>query len=306
MSFKFSLVTTVFLAFGFAVFGQTAEDNQSIKIAIPSVNSPNIKAAEIVLPVIEQPKVDIKSEHWESTIYNPYKNELIQFPLKITFEDSTYASPVSRNKVITSHYGWRWGRAHKGIDIDLVTGDSVYAILDGVVRMATYNGSHGRTVVVRHFNGLETTYAHLSKYGVKVNDTVSKGQYIGKGGRSGNARGSHLHLVVGYKGQYIHPEYLFDFSEANKIRARELYVTKPWTKAFYYSSRRLPEINPITSEEELAAFESREKRLYVVKKGDTLSRISKNNNISIEALCKTNAIRRTTVLKIGQKLLIEP
>lgn len=305
MPSKLNIVLVLFITLSYSIFGQTSED-QSIKVAIPAINSPNVIATEIILPIQEAPVVDITAEHWESTVYNPYKNELVEFPIKITFNDSTYASPVSRNKVVTSRYGWRWGRAHQGIDIDLVTGDSVFAILDGVVRMATYNGGHGRTVVVRHFNGLETTYAHLSRYGVKVNDTVSKGQYLGKGGRSGNARGSHLHLVVGYKGQYIHPEYLFEFTEANRIRAKEIYVTKPWTKAHFYSSKRLPKIEPITSEEALAAFENREKRLYIVKKGDTLSRISKNNNISIEALCKTNAIRRSSVLKIGQKLLIEP
>lgn len=305
MRFNVVLVVLLYMSSLASIEAQSTQ-NDSLTIAIPSAISPKVIATEIVIPVNEESGIDITADHWESTVYNPYKDESVQFPLKITFKDSTFASPISREKVVTSRYGWRWGRAHQGIDIDLVTGDSVFAILDGIVRMATYNGGHGKTVVIRHLNGLETTYAHLSQYGVKVNDTVRKGQYIGKGGRTGNARGSHLHLVVAFKGQYIHPEYLFDFSESNRIRASEIYVTKAWTRAYYYSSRSLPKLNVITSEQELEAFKSKEKRLYIVKAGDTLSRISAKNNISIEALCQSNAIRRNSVLKIGQKLLIEP
>jgi murein DD-endopeptidase MepM/ murein hydrolase activator NlpD len=249
---------------------------------------------------------DITAEYWSNSIYNPYKGVPVKFPLKITFQDSTYASPISRKKVVTSRYGWRWGRAHQGIDIDLVTGDSLFAMFDGVVRMAVYNGGLGHAVVIRHYNGLETTYAHMSRYAVKANDSVKKGQYIGKGGRSGNARGSHLHLVVSYKGQYIHPDYLFAFDETNKVHGKDLFVTRPWTKAYYYSSRRKPEIDLITTEEELLSYQEQEKKLYTVKKGDTLFRISRRNNISIEALCKTNAIKRNTILRVGQQLIIEP
>jgi len=297
-----------FVLFLFLTAGLNAQEvSEPLIIELPT---PHIAkrpiTAKVALPFRQKNEPDITSKYWDHTVYNPYKGTTVAFPLKIRFEDSTYASPISRKKVVTSRYGWRWGRAHQGIDIDLVTGDSLFAMLDGVVRMAVYNGGMGHSVVIRHFNGLETTYAHLYRYGVKVNDTVRKGQYIGKGGRSGNARGSHLHLVTSYKGQYIHPDYLFDFSEANRIRGREILVTKEWTKAYYYSSRRMPKINLITSDEQFNAYKNRERRLYVVKKGDTLSRISRRNNISIEALCKTNAIKKNAILKVGQKLLIEP
>lgn len=280
---------------------------ETLKISLPlSKVSERAVWTEVELPLHSEPTPDITSEYWTNSVYNPYKGVPVKFPLKITFEDSTYASPISRKKVVTSRYGWRWGRAHQGIDIDLITGDSLFAMFDGVVRMAVYNGGLGHAVVIRHYNGLETTYAHMSRYAVKANDTVRKGQYIGKGGRSGNARGSHLHLVVSYKGQYIHPDYLFEFDDTNKVHGKELFVMRPWTKAYYYSSRRLPKIDLITSEEELAEFEDREKRLYIVKKGDTLSRISRRNNVTIEALCKSNSIKRNSVLRVGQKLIIEP
>ncbi|NRA91687.1 MAG: peptidoglycan DD-metalloendopeptidase family protein [Psychroserpens sp.] len=208
-------------------------------------------------------------------------------------------------KVVTSRYGWRRGRAHKGIDIDLVTGDSLFAMFDGIVRMSRYTQGHGRTVVLRHYNGLETVYAHLSKYGVKENDTIRKGQYIGKGGVSGNARGSHLHLVVNYKGVAINPEYLFSFDETNSIHSQEIWVTQKWTRPYAHNSRRQSKIELLTSEEDVEASLKKQSMIYIVKRGDTLSRISRKNNVSIAAICKTNSINRNSVIRPGQKLVIE-
>ncbi|MDG5491579.1 M23 family metallopeptidase [Psychroserpens sp. SPM9] len=248
---------------------------------------------------------DIKSEYWDHTVYNPYKDVDLEFPLQLKFKDTTYYSPIGKSKVVTSRYGWRRGRPHKGIDIDLVTGDSLFAMFDGIVRMSRYSRGHGKTVVVRHYNGLETVYAHLSEYGVKENDSIVRGQYLGKGGVSGNARGSHLHLVVNYKGVAINPEYLFEFNDSNTIRSNELWVTRRWTRPIVHNSKRQSKIEPLLSEEEAIASLIKQQSIYVVKPGDTLSRISKRNNVSIASLCKTNTITRSSVLRIGQKLVIE-
>ena len=116
---------------------------------------------------------------------NPFKDVKVEYPFKITFKDSTFASPVKRRKVVTSRYGWRWGKPHRGIDIDLITGDKVMAMFDGKVRYVKYVLGHGQTVVIRHDNGLETIYSHLSRQLVKPNQIVKKGEVIGKGGRTG-------------------------------------------------------------------------------------------------------------------------
>ncbi|WP_339624223.1 M23 family metallopeptidase [uncultured Winogradskyella sp.] len=280
----------------------------AIKIKAPNVIVNHLDVYnEIEIPIVYKttPKINIKADYWDSANYNPYKSVDVKFPLKIAFTDSTYASPIPYKKVITSRYGWRRGRPHKGIDIDLVTGDSVVTILDGIVRFARYSRGHGKTVVVRHYNGLETTYAHLSRIGVKANDTLTKGQYLGKGGNTGNSRGSHLHLVVSYKGTYIHPDYLFDFTEANTVRAQEIWVTKKWTQPAYHSSKRLKKLDTYTSKEAALASLVKVRKIYVVRRGDTLSHISQKNNVSIAAICKTNAIRKSSTLRIGQKLVLE-
>lgn len=275
------------------------EDSLSYKTDVTEIDS-------ISFEVIDSLKIiDIKAEHWETTVFNPYKKVEIKFPIKLEFTDSSYTSPIRRNKVVTSRYGWRKGRPHKGIDIDLITGDSILAMFDGIVRFATYNSGHGRTVIVRHYNGLETVYAHLSRYAVKANDTVKQGQVLGKGGTSGNARGSHLHLVINYKGIAINPEYLFNFSEDNTIRAKSIWVTNLWTRPYLHNSRRQSKLEILLTEDEAIASLKAQKRIYVVQRGDTLSKISLKNNVSIAAICKTNYIKRNAIIKVGQKLVIE-
>jgi len=249
--------------------------------------------------------VDIKSQHWDTKKFNPYKDELVKFPIQIKFKDSLYRTPILDSMVITSRFGWRNRRAHKGIDIDLITGDEVVSVLDGIVRFARYNSGHGKTIIVRHYNGLETVYAHLSSYKVKVNDTVRRGQILGKGGATGNARGSHLHLIVNYKGIAINPEYLFDFTGTNKIRANELWVTQRWTAPYYHSSRRRTKLELLKTKDEAIASLTKEKTIYIVKRGDTLSRISRRNNVSIRSICIANNIKSTSVLRVGQKLTLE-
>ncbi len=244
------------------------------------------------------------TEHWDTTVYNPYKKEPKTYPFNIVFADSTYATPIDRKKVITSRYGWRNRRAHKGIDIDLITGDSVRAMFDGKVRYVNYHSGHGKTVVVRHYNGLETAYTHLSKQLVKVNDSVKKGQAVGKGGTTGNARGSHLHLEVSFKGIYIHPEYLFNFNKENTLRSQDIWVTKKWVTPYIHSSRRQSNIVVCNTYDEAIESEKKQKQIYVVKRGDTLSRISSKYQVSIASLCKTNAIKKSSTLKIGQKLVL--
>lgn len=285
------------------------KDSLEVETYTIDVNIPIISNALNALKIVQEASgnndKDWISDHWNTKVFNPYKNHTKEYPLQIKFDDSTYASPIFGEKVVTSRYGWRNRRPHKGIDIDLVTGDEVMSMFDGVVRYVNYHSGHGKTVVVRHFNGLETVYAHLSQQAVKVNDTVRKGQVIGLGGTTGNARGSHLHLEVLYQGVQIHPEYLFDFSnEENKIRNDEIWVTRRWTTAYRHNSKRKSKVELCTTEEEAIASRANEKKIYTVRRGDTLSRISNKYNVSIAKLCKDNSIRKTSTLRIGQKLIV--
>ncbi len=244
------------------------------------------------------------TEYWDTTHFNPYREYQLTYPFGITFSDSTYASPVAHKKVVTSRYGWRNRRAHKGIDIDLVTGDDVMVMFDGKVRAVKTFPGLGKTVVVRHENGLETVYGHLSKQSVKVDDIVTKGTVIGKGGNTGNSRGSHLHLIVSYKGVYINPEYLFEFDEENSIRNQELWVNRKWVTPYLHSSKRQTSMVISTTYDEALENKEQQKKIYVVRKGDTLSKIANKHQTSITAICKENSIKKTSTLRIGQQLVV--
>lgn len=297
-------VSLLFLCLTFSSFAQIITSNGVTPNLRNFVTSSHYLLETYEVEETDEIFVDITTDYWDTSKLKLDYNSEIQFPIHLQFNDSNYASPISRNKVITSRYGWRKGRAHKGIDIDLETGDSLFAMFDGIVRFANYSSGHGRTVVVRHFNGLETVYAHLSRYGVTENDSVRAGSYLGKGGASGNARGSHLHLEVSYQGIQINPEYLLQFNDTNEILSNELWITKDMTRPELYNSKRKGDIAVLTSEEDALARASKPKKLYVVKRGDTLSRISLRSNMSIAALCKLNNINKNSTLKIGQKLIV--
>ena len=118
------------------------------------------------------------------------------------------------NKKITSPYGERWGRMHKGIDIKVYIGDTIYAAFDGKVRIVKYDANgYGIYVVFRHSNGLETLYGHLSKHLVEPNQLVKSGEPIGLGGSTGRSTGPHLHFETRLCGLALNPSLMFDFKE---------------------------------------------------------------------------------------------
>ena len=299
---KLKLTALVLVLFSYNIYSQINKSLYSLSLSLDKLVK-SVNSDDDIIALNET--IDIISSHWDNTVFNPYENEDVPFPFQLKFYDSLYNSPILKDNVITSRYGWRWRRAHAGIDIDLIKGDDVVSALDGIVRFAKYNSGHGKLVIVRHFNGLETAYAHLSEISVKANDTVVRGQILGKGGATGNARGSHLHFITSYKGIAINPEYLFEFGGTNKIRASEIWVTKKWTKPYFHSSKKRTKLELLMSEAEALASLEREKKIYVVKKGDTLSRISQRNNVSIRSICIGNNIKSTSLLKIGQKLYVD-
>jgi len=133
---------------------------------------------------------------WDTTKVDPYmvnvKDSMSPINLDFVLDDCEFTMPITG--LVTSRFGWRRGRMHKGIDIDLITGDTVSCVFDGMVRISEYSPSFGNFIVVRHYNGLETLYAHLAKLKVKVGESIISGQALGLGGNTGHSRGSHLHF----------------------------------------------------------------------------------------------------------------
>jgi LysM repeat protein len=195
---------------------------------------------------------------------------------------------------ITSPFGPRWGRMHYGLDIDLETGDNVKAAFEGMVRISQYHASYGNVIVVRHNNGLETLYAHLSKRNVKPGDHVEAGDLIGLGGNTGRSTGSHLHFEIRFMGEAIDPNLVMDPTKKS-LRDWELVLDK---KHFDYAS-----IDPRVIEARKGT-KSVQKKFHTVRKGDTLSAIARKNATTVTALCKLNKVKKSSSLQLGQKIRV--
>jgi hypothetical protein len=201
--------------------------------------------------------------------------------------------------IVTSRYGYRRGRPHNGTDIDLNTGDTVRAAWTGKVRYSQYNKSgFGNLVVVRHQNGLETFYAHLSKLLVAPNQEVKAGDPIGLGGNTGHSYGSHLHFEVRFYDAPMDPENIIDFKK-KEIKDANLMVHK----GLFRPGARAGS-SAISAKTSSSTVSAGDRKYYKIRSGDTLGAIAQRNRTTVSKLCRLNGIRPTTVLQIGRNLRI--
>ena len=194
--------------------------------------------------------------------------------------------------VVTSRFGWRRGRNHNGTDIDLVTGDTVRSAWSGKIRYAKYNTSgFGNLVIVRHYNGLETFYAHFSKLLVVPNQVVQAGDPIGLGGNTGHSSGSHLHFEVRFYDIPMNPEKIIDFKN-KKVKDENLLVHRGIFRGGSSSSHTA------------SSGSSGSNKYHRVRSGDTLGSIARRNRTSVSRICQLNGIRPTTILQIGRNIRV--
>lgn len=225
---------------------------------------------------------------WSTTKVNPYEIDGEKFSdtlaLSLTFANPSldWSMPIPKT-VVTSPFGLRRWRWHYGDDLRLNIGDSVRASFDGIVRVAQYDRyGYGHYILIRHYNGLETLYGHLSKRILSPGDVVKAGDVIGLGGSTGRSSGPHLHFEVRYEGNAFDPKEIFDF-HLDTIRTTTMIVT-PDTFSYLAEARKI--------------------RFHRVRSGDTLGHISYRYGISINKICRLNGIRRSTILRVGQRLRI--
>lgn len=280
---KFSLQLFILL-FSFSLFGQNIGgiEIEGDEKNIPSVDRIKNSADHFLIDSLAIIPFFDEYCMWNTDRVHPYKVDLSKMtdtiPLTLSHSDCDYVHSVHGK--INSKFGYRRSRFHYGIDVDLSTGDSVLASFEGIVRIAKYDPTYGRVIVIRHQNGLETLYAHLSKFNVKIGDYVQAGDMIAQGGNSGRSTGPHLHFEVRYLGEPIDPNDIIDF-ESGQLKMDAIDLN---TEHFVY----LKEI--------------RKRKYYRVRSGDSLSRIGYKHGVSITKLCRLNGISRNSILQIGQRV----
>lgn len=226
--------------------------------------------------------------NWNNEYVHAYGKSAI-IPDSYTIDLKGFCMPTTNTR-ITSPFGPRWRRMHNGLDIKVNIGDTIVSAFDGKIRIVKYERrGYGKYVVIRHENGLETVYGHLSKQLVEENQIVKAGEPIGLGGNTGRSTGSHLHFETRFLGLAINPAYMFNFPKQDVVA--DTYV-------FRKSGRR----NIAAGSHDAGLNDGGAIRYHKVKRGDTLSRIAKLRGVSVSKLCKLNRITTRTILRPGQVL----
>ncbi|HPT13988.1 MAG TPA: peptidoglycan DD-metalloendopeptidase family protein [Bacteroidales bacterium] len=205
-----------------------------------------------------------------------------------------------------SPFGYRGRRIHAGVDLKLNLYDTVVAAFPGVVRMARYFSGYGNCVVIRHFNGLETLYGHLSKISVSVNQKVNSGELVGLGGSTGRASCNHLHFETRFMGEAFNPKQLIDFDTYTLNRDTLLITQSVFGRSRdYLPSGKSFTTGNLASISKAAPSKAVKSKYHTIKSGDTLYSIANRNGTTVKKLCAINGIKQSKVLKPGTKLRVK-
>lgn len=297
-------IESIFDTNGLTVIDTLMTDNDAVQVILYSNNSwKYVRNREIAKDST------IFEKYWDTTTLFPYREvDMSGMPKSVVIDlvDSltSYHCPYQGSVHPHGKYGPRRRRQHQGVDLPLKMGDPVYATFCGRVRISQYNkGGYGNLVIIRHDNGLETYYGHLSERMVQPGQWVEAGQIIGLGGSTGRSTGPHLHFETRYYGQSFDPERLIDFK--NGTLSRETFLLK---KSFFsiYSNAGQDFEDEIANEEQdkKEAAEKAAMKYYKIRSGDTLGAIARRHGTTVSNICRLNGIKSTTVLRIGRSLRI--
>ena len=262
----------------------------------------------------------IEAESFEAPatdLYDDWDNfhahsHVTQLPDTFRISLTNFCMPTT-SRVLTSNFGSRWGRQHKGLDIKVYIGDTIRAAFAGKVRVVRYEGrGYGKYVVIRHDNGLETYYAHMSKQLVVEDQEVRAGQPIGLGGNTGRSTGSHLHFETRLCGIALNPALMFDFRNQDVVDDYYVFKKSSYQRESVVATRLRGVSGGYSSydnDEEVelataapAASYAQESRFHKVKKGETLYSIAKKRGTTVDAIMKLNHLKKDAKLRAGQIL----
>ncbi len=255
---------------------------------------------------LESPSEDLY-EDWN----NKYAHRETALPDSFRISLRNFCMPTT-SRVLTSNYGARWGRQHKGLDIKVYIGDTIRAAFDGKVRIVRYEGrGYGKYVVIRHNNGLETIYGHLSKQLVTEDQEVRAGDVIGLGGNTGRSTGSHLHFETRLCGVALNPALLFDFRNQDVVDDYYMFYKDRYQRESVIANR-LRGVNSAFEEENGEGVEmasaapalryAKSTRFHKVRRGESVYSIARKHGMSVSDMLKINHLKKNAKLRPGQIL----
>lgn len=259
---------------------------------------------ERILGENEIPAEELYGGIWNNRYVNAYRSiENIPDTFKVSLANFT----MPTMGYVTSNFGPRRRRMHYGIDLKVQVGDTIYAAFDGKVRVKQYERrGYGYYLALRHPNGLETVYGHLSAFLVEEDQVVKSGDPIALGGNTGRSTGSHLHFEIRFLGNPINPTFIVDFD--NKVCHKDTYTV---TKYSYNKSSKGVDIRNLASSSTTRSsgnvknkYASGSVKYHRIKKGDTLGRIAQIHGTTVSKLCKLNNITAKSTLRAGKSLRV--
>ena len=290
--FKFFLTGCLFLCglfnYSYAI-SPVFEDNDSISFfELDDIDAHRdfVATKQFIdsIDIYSNPACELYNYSWTSERLNPYRIKIDSLPDSVFIDCTDFVYPLQSNR-ITSNFGMRRYRYHYGIDLGVKVGDTIRATFGGKVRIVDYERKgYGHYVVIRHNNGLETVYAHLSEVLVDINQTVTAGDIIALGGNTGHSTRPHLNYEIRFLGNAFNPTKLIDFGTKH-LRKKEYYITR---KDTYSHSQELKALA--------------QARYHKVKPGDNLSKIARRYGVTVKQLCRLNKISTNTILRVGRKI----
>jgi len=262
----------------------------------------------------------IYTENYDSPAEDLYEDWSNQYAHRETTLPDTFRISLkdfcmpTDSRLITSNFGARWGRQHKGLDIKVYIGDTIRAAFSGKVRVVRYEGrGYGKYVVIRHYNGLETIYGHMSKQLVEEDQEVRAGDPIGLGGNTGRSTGSHLHFETRLCGVALNPALMFDFRNQDVIDDYYIFRKSSYKRESVVANRLRGvggtsiRTNEADEDVELAtaapaASYAQDSHFHKVKRGETLYSIAKRRGTTVSAIMKLNHLKKNAKLRAGQIL----
>lgn len=253
---------------------------------------------------IQSPAAQLYGDEWDNT----YAHRATELPDSFKINLRHFCMPTP-SRVVTSNFGSRWGRQHKGLDIKVYIGDTIRAAFSGKVRIVRYEaGGYGNYIVIRHPNGLETIYGHLSKQLVTENEIVRAGEPIGLGGNTGRSTGSHLHFETRLCGVALNPALFFDFRNQDVTGDYYVFNKRTYDNESEIATRERGKIgnggysrdmiygevgrsHDDVPEDVREAMNTPERVYYKVQSGETLASIAKKVGVSVEKIMRLNGFR---------------
>jgi murein DD-endopeptidase MepM/ murein hydrolase activator NlpD len=294
----FAGIFVAFLSLPLRVNAQTStENNTNTEVKRVNQDEPKLMAdkaivknellaIDSVLTILEfgeesmLPADELYDGEWNNEYVKAYAN--ITIPDSFRIDVTGFVMPISGR--VTSPYGPRRRRYHYGTDVKLQVGDTIVAAFDGKVRIKKYEKrGYGYYLVLRHSNGLETVYGHLSKFLVLEDENIKAGQPIALGGNTGRSTGAHLHFECRFLGQAIDPSQIVDFE--NSCTFDDSYVFQKSLSDKKYAAKGVGNV-----------------KYHRVRSGDTLGTIAKRYGVSVDQICRLNGLKKTTILKIGKSI----